>query len=149
MTNELTVLNTLKSFIVDNYATYKSELDTTVLQNKDVIIDSPDIDLMTANCNIWLEPSSVALEDFTTYEDQASFNINVCIIVKRDSSANLCQKVFNVKDTLYRMFRNNQSLGGIVDTITVNSYDYYPQLYDEMGIVGMDLSITVNYTLDL
>lgn len=149
MVNELTVLNTLKSFIVANYATYKPESDDTAFTEKDIIIDSPDIDNMTGNYNIWLEPASVVLEDFTTYEDSAAFNINLCIVVKRGSSQALRERIFNIKDTIYKMIRRNQSLDDTVDTIAINSYDYYPQLYDEIGIIGMDLSLTVNYTLDL
>lgn len=149
MTNELQIMDTLKSFIVSNLAAYRDSDDTsTAFQDREVILDSPDIDNMQSEMNVWIEPNTVDVEDFTTTEDEQTFNVKLCIVAKRDTSANLRTKVFHAKNAIYRMLRNNQDLGGITDTVDVVSYRYYPQLYDEMGIVGMDIDINVTYTTD-
>lgn len=146
MTSELAIMEKIRSIIVSNYANYKNPDDDTVITNNDVMVDICDPDRMKSNVGIWIDARSITVDDYTTDEDSLSLSIRLSIICKREESTILRNRIFNIKSALYRILRNNQSLDQMVDLITIDSYNYYPQLFLEIGIVGMDIDCTVDYT---
>ena len=100
---------------------------------------------MTDDVGVWIDTRGVDVNDYTMEEDNLSMSVRLSIICKRDESTKLRNKVFNIKSAIYRILRNNQSLDNTVDLITIDNYTYYPQLFLEIGIVGMDIDVTVDY----
>lgn len=145
MTSELKILTKIKELIIREYSNYKEADDNTVLNDKNVVIDLCDPDKMTDDVGVWIDTRGVDVNDYTMEEDNLSMSVRLSIICKRDESTKLRNKVFNIKSAIYRILRNNQSLDNTVDLITIDNYTYYPQLFLEIGIVGMDIDVTVDY----
>ena len=147
MVNELTVMNALKEVIETQLNNYTPD-SVDSMDKKNVILDFPDVDLMTKKSCIFIQPNYASYENLSTNSDDSSFSINIFILCKRDKQENLVEKVFAYYNALYKLLRTNISLNGTVDFTDINSFDYYPQVSATPGVVGMEVLITCRYTKD-
>ena len=144
--NELEMTAVLRSFIAENWADYVSSTSDTVLTLDDIILQQPDDDLLpNGKYGIFINANDSQYDDFDMTEDEVDLSVTLSILALQEDEVTLRDRVFEIKDTLYRMLRDNQSLGGEANFVKITSCRYFPQLFVEFNIVGMDVNLTISY----
>lgn len=147
MVNEITIMRALKEVIETELNNYTDDsLDN--IDTKNVIIDFPNVDLMTKKTCIFIQPNYGEYENLSTNSDDSSFSMNIFILCKRDKHESLVEKVFGFYNALYKLIRTNITLNETVDFVDIESFDYYPQVEANSGVVGIEALITCRYTKD-
>lgn len=144
--NELEMTAILRNFIAENWADYVSSTSDTVLTLDDIILQQPDDDLLpNGKYGIFINANNAQYDDFDMTEDEVDLSATISILALQEDEVTLRNRVFEIKDVLYRMLRDNQSLDGNANFVKITSTRYFPQLFVEFNIVGMDVNLTISY----
>lgn len=153
MVNELAILERFKKVIeeqLNNYLDDSGE-DGRMLPSIDcrnVTIDFPDVDQMPKSVMFYLQPNYSNYETLSTESDLASFTISLFVICKRDKQENLTKKIYHYMNAVYKLFRTNISLDGMVDFVDITDADFYPAVEGSRNVQAVELSISIRYTKD-
>lgn len=144
----LQVMNKIKSVITRDYATYKDVDDSFVMKTNTVLLEPCDDDRMNDSVNVFIEPMGSSIVEDIVDEDEVTDTFGLTIIVKRGKNSDLQSQCMHVKNAVYRLLRRNNTLDGTVDNVSITSWNYFPQLYTDYGVVGLDMNLSVSYYTD-
>lgn len=105
----------------EEYSGYLHKID-----DKNVVVDFPDIDNMPKNVMFFVTPEDGYMEPLTTGGDSTDMTVQVYVVCKKDTRVNLIRRAFGYYSALWMMLKNNQTLDNYVDFIDVTNFDYYP-----------------------
>lgn len=153
MKTELSVLNRLKDVIADQLNDWLKEDEEysellEEIDDKNVLVDFPDVDNMPKNSMFYIEPNSEDIEDMTTCSDAARLNATIFILCKRDKNEVLVKKVFGYFTALYCLLRNNQDLDEYIDFSKITAVDYYPAVTATGNIAGAEVNLQMIWSKD-
>lgn len=140
MTSELDIMRGLHDVLIRDINDYTSNA-VEGMDDKNIVIDYPDIDNMRKPTMIYIQPNYSDYEPLTYSADQTSFTMSVFLVAKKASSTVLQDKLFALYDGLYRLLKTNNTLDSIVAWVGVNSMEYYPQLTATETVKGIEVSI--------
>ena len=147
MTNELSILNRLKTVIQTQLNGYLPE-GFDQIGERNVIIDIPDTDQMPMKTMLYIQPNWANYESLSTESDASTFNMAVFIVCRKDKQENLTRKVYGYFNAMYSLLRSNWSLDGEVDFIEITDADFYPAVEGNRNIQAIEVSVSVRYTKD-
>jgi len=147
MTNELTVLEALQSVLISNVNQYLQE-GWTQLTNKNVIMEWPAVEDMTADATVFINGNYGEFEELTTLTDASTFTISIFLMVKRDTRANLQTKMFTYFNAIYSAIRKSMDLNHTVDFSMITDADYFPAIEANKNVSGVEITLAVHYTKD-
>lgn len=153
MVNELTVLEALRHVIVDEISNYLDDSgedgdSLPRIDEKNVVIDFPDIDQMPKSVMFYIQPNYSQYENLSTVSDSSAFTISVFVICKKDKQENLTKKMYNYFNAFYKLMRTDISLSGAVDFVDITDADYYPAVEGNKNVKAIEASINVRYCKD-
>ena len=143
MTNELTVLEALKTVI-------ETEIQQFLPEGSDfgVLIDFPDVDQMPKKNMYYLQPDYAEFSNMAVQSDLSEFKISVFILCKRDTQENLTIKSYAFFKALYELLRTDISLDGTVDLTDIVDADFFPAVEGNPNVRGVEVHVSVRYTKD-
>ena len=147
MTNELSILNRLKTVIQTQLNGYLPE-GFDQIGERNVIIDIPDTDQMPMKTMLYIIPNWADYEALTTENDACTFNIAVFIVCHKDSHSSLTTKIHTYFDALQSLIHANTSLDGEVDFSTVDNVELYYLVDGTKNTQAAEASLSVRYTKD-
>ena len=147
MTNELSILNRLKTVIQTQLNSYLPE-GFDQIGERNVIIDIPDTDQMPMKTMLYIIPNWADYEALTTENDACTFNIAVFIVCHKDSHSSLTTKIHTYFDALQSLIHANTSLDGEVDFSTVDNVELYYLVDGTKNVQAAEASLSVRYTKD-
>lgn len=145
MINELTILNKMKE-VIGSQLNNHLDGDIPKIDEKNVTIDFPEVDLMPKNIMFYLQPNYSSYENMTTEGDSSTFTISVFIICKKDKQENLTKKVYHYFNSLYDLLRKNITLDDTVDFVDIESADYFPAVEGNRNVQAIEMLANVRYT---
>lgn len=150
MTTDWNVLTTLKEKLLTELPEYFTEQTEATdllygLEGKQVVIDDYDIDNLPAKVSIFICPSYSENARDTVASDTATYNIDLYCICKGLSKANLVRQAQAYKAAIEHMIGVDQTLGGIVDLILVESSNWFSGV-EGIGVArGFKLSLQAQW----
>lgn len=147
MKNELTILNQMK-VVLQSYLNDHLLEGIPKIDEKSVVIDFPDIDLMSKATMLYIVPNWADYEVLSTESDVSTFNLAIFILCKKDRQENLTTKVYGYFNALYSLLRTNISLDGYVDFTDVKEAEFYPAVEGNKNVQGVEVSVSIRYTKD-
>ena len=147
MTNELSILNRLKTVIQTQINSYLPE-GFDQIGERNVIIDIPDTDQMPMKTMLYIIPNWADYEALTTDNDACTFNIAVFIVCHKDSHNSLTTKIHTYFSALQSLIHTNTSLDGEVDFSTVDNVELYYLVDGTKNVQAAEASLSVRYTKD-
>ena len=147
MTNELSILNRLKTVIQTQLNGYLPE-GFDQISDRNVIIDIPDTDQMPMKTMLYIIPNWADYEALTTDNDACTFNIAVFIVCHKDSHSSLTTKIHTYFNALQSLIHANTSLDGEVDFSTVDNVELYYLVDGTKNTQAAEASLSVRYTKD-
>lgn len=144
MKTELDVLEALRETIMNGVGKYSAgDNSLSTLTDKSVVIDYPEPEGMNTDTVFFITPDYENFSSLTLGSDSAEFSTKVTIMCKGAKYSTLLRRVFLAFNALYLLLRQNQTLSGFVDSITLESMDYYPTVTESKGVVAIETSLTV------
>lgn len=147
MTNEMTILEGLRSVIINDVNQYLPQ-EFRHLDEHNVVIEFPDPDSMPADVAVFIQGNNASYEPLATTNDDSTFTVSVFVMVKRDTAANLTVKMFKYFNAVYEALRRSMSLGGVVDFAAIEGAEFYPAVEANKNVQGAEISCTLRYTKD-
>lgn len=147
MITELSVMRGIRTFIADRINDYLDP-DIDGIDEANVLIEFPDVDLMPRRCMFYIQPNYAEFEGLTTGSDAANFTVSVFILNKRDTQENLTVQNHAYYEALCELIRDDRSLGGCVDFCDVTEATFYPAVEANRNVRGVEISLAVRYTKD-
>lgn len=142
--NELTVLKQLRDIIDAGL----NPVTPVTPKTADVVIDFPDVDEMPFKSTVYLLPDYAEYETLATTNDRAEFRVQMFILAKRDTQANLAEKVYGIYNSIYDLLRKDMDLSGYVDFTEVRNATFYPAVEMNKNVQGIEASVAITYTKD-
>lgn len=139
---ERDVLNTLYSVFIRDINNYTPD-SVESLDDKNVLIDFPSVDLMPKPTVIYLQQNFTDYEELTVRSDNASMHVAIFILCKKDKSSVLQDKVNAIYESIYRMLKTNPTLDGTITYTSVESFDYYPAIEGNTSVKGAEMSLNL------
>lgn len=147
MTNELTVLEAMKSVLVSDVNKYLAE-GWTQLTTDNVVMEWPEVEGMTDDVTVFINGNYAEYEELATTNDQSTFTVSVFLMVKRDTRSNLTQKMYTYFNGIYQSLRESMSLDGVVDFTMITDADFFPAIEANKNVQGVEITVAVHYTKD-
>lgn len=147
MTNELTVLEAMKSVLVSDVNKYLAE-EWTQLTTNNVVMEWPEVEGMTDDVTVFINGNYAEYEELATTNDQSTFTVSVFLMVKRDTRSNLTQKMYTYFNGIYQSLRESMSLNGVVDFTMITDADFFPAIEANKNVQGVEITVAVHYTKD-
>lgn len=147
MTNELTVLEAMKSVLVSDVNKYLAE-GWTQLTADNVVMEWPEVEGMTDDVTVFINGNYAEYEELATTNDQSTFTVSVFLMVKRDTKLNLTQKMYTYFNGIYQSLRESMSLDGVVDFTMITDADFFPAIEANKNVQGVEITVAVHYTKD-
>lgn len=147
MTNELTVLEAMKSVLVSDVNKYLAE-GWTQLTTDNVVMEWPEVEGMTDDVTVFINGNYAEYEELATTNDQSTFTVSVFLMVKRDTKLNLTQKMYRYFNGIYQALRESMSLDGVVDFTMITDADFFPAIEANKNVQGVEITVAVHYTKD-
>lgn len=147
MTNELTILEALKTVLITDVNNYLPE-QCTPLSCKNVVFDYPDVDNMPSDVTVFVNGNYAEYTELATINDESTFTVSVFLIVKRDTKSNLTEKMYKYFNGIYQAIRKSMSLNGTVDFTMITDADFYPAIEANKNVQGVEITVAVHYTKD-
>lgn len=147
MANELSILNAMKQVIQSGLNAYLPQ-SIEQIGEKNVVIDFPDIDQMPMKNMFYIVPNWANYNALTTESDDATFNIAVFIVCRKDKPENLTVKVHLYFDALQNLIHSNMTLDGEVDFSIVEDVDFYYGVDGTRNVQAAEASVSIHYTKD-
>lgn len=147
MTNEMTVLNGLKTVIINDVNQYLPQAFRH-LDEHNVVIEFPDPDNMPSDVAVFIQGNSASYEPLATTNDDSVFTVSVFVMCKRDTAANLTEKMYGYFNAVYEALRRSMSLGGIVSFAAIEGAEFYPAIEENKNVQGAEISCALRYTKD-
>lgn len=147
MTNELTVLEAMKSVLVSDVNKYLAE-GWTQLTTDNVVMEWPEVEGMTDDVTVFINGNYAEYEELATTNDQSTFTVSVFLMVKRDTKLNLTQKMYTYFNGIYQSLRESMSLDGVVDFTMITDADFFSAIEANKNVQGVEITVAVHYTKD-
>ena len=147
MTNELTVLEAMKSVLVSDVNKYLAE-GWTQLTTDNVVMEWPEVEGMTDDVTVFINGNYAEYEELATTNDQSTFTVSVFLMVKRDTRSNLTQKMYTYFNGIYQSLRESMSLNGVVDFTMITDADFFPAIEANKNVQVVEITVAVHYTKD-
>ena len=151
MKTELMILNRLKEVIatqlndyLEEDADYSGILEE--IDEKNVVIDYPDIDNMPKNTMFYIQPDFEEMADLSMATDFADMKVIIYIICKGAKSETLIKRVFGYYSALFALIRNNQTLDYMVDFSKINNMDYYPSVTASSIMSAIEVGANIQWS---
>lgn len=109
MKNELTILNQMK-MVLQGQLNDHLETGLAQIDEHNVAIDFPDMDLMPKATMFYIVPNWADYEALSTESDNSTFNVALFILCKKDRQENLTRKIYGYFNVLYSLLRTNIGL---------------------------------------
>ena len=147
MANELSIINAIKQVIQSSLNAYLPQ-SIEQIGEKNVVIDFPDTDQMPMKNMFYIVPNWANYNTLTTESDDATFNIAVFIVCRKDKPENLTVKVHLYFDALQNLIHSNMTLDGEVDFSIVEDVDFYYGVDGTRNVQAAEASVSIHYTKD-
>lgn len=145
MSREYSALQSLRAYLV-------AHMDTTPqasLTDTQVVVDYPDVDKMPHNVMVYIVPDSAAFQPLTTQSSLANMSAIIYILQRQSQTINtmpaLIESVFDYFGSLLSAVRLDATIGGAVDEMVVESFDFYPVVSGISTAAGIEVKCTMTY----
>ena len=151
MKDEYTVTKQIRKYVsehINQYINLDDGLPLEELSDKQILIDSPDVDNMVGKTTIYFEHDNGNLQEDTLLSDTFEMSFIVTILSTRDMQRNLQEKVWGYYSAFYVMARLDQTFGGAVDYSIISNWEFYPLVTAEVGTAGIQFTLSVTFQKD-
>ncbi len=146
MISEMQVLERLQQILARDLGQHvDTEKFSGPLDEKNILIDYPDVDKMPKNTMFYIQPDYESLEELSMGSDLATMHATVFILCKGAASRILIQRVFALWSALYVLARSNQSLDGFIDSLRITDMDYYPAVTASATITAIEARMQMQW----
>lgn len=149
MTTEYQVMERLKETIVSGINLYlrrHGDMAIQELNGDNIEIDYPEPDQMRKDTMLYIQPDYGNYEDLSVMTDEATLTVQVFILTKGAPSRILIARAFRYYAALYSLLRNEQNLGGSVESTRITDMDYYPALTASHTMTAIEATVRITWS---
>lgn len=147
--NELTVINALKTTIINNINACVAEFDTEhlvpTMVDKQVRIEYPEATKINYKQEIYLWPITESIDTKTFRSDTTEETIEIYVLTKQDTDEHLLYQATVIENALIKVLQSNRTLGGEILSLDLEGVDFYPSISPNQTITCLKIRTTLRF----